>query len=818
MSRFKYQVRQHVTPTVAPLSAAIGLALSATSLQAATITVTTLDDGSVPGQCTLRDALLSANSDVATAGCSAGSGTDGIVFQPGLTGTVTLTGGALLIDSTLSIAGPGPDLLTISGDGSDRLIAVDVAAIADISGIRLENGAINDMFGGAAVRAVASTVSLSNCEIANNASGSTAYGGAITLNSAELTLDQCTLSGNTVVGGMILRGSSNAFGAGVLAVNSLVTITDSTFQDNTADLYGGGLALVNSTASVSGSSFSGNDALIGGAISLGQSSELDMSASFITGNTAYGGGGLAIGSMSSASITTTEIYNNNAIYLAGGALVGVGYAPSKPLPEPSAGDTPFGGPSFDLNGPGLLLLEEAYIAFNSTAGIGGGLTAKYDSGVAISSSDALYNVATAPVTPLSAGQWPQGGMPAPEPRGGGLAALNGAYIEAFDINLSLNYSELGGGGFADNGGRLSLDSSIISDNGATLGGGLLAGAQDPPSTPLEQPQLRGDPYAGGTVEVVDSLIDGNYAQNAGGIAAAYGGSALAKYSTISNNQADIYGGGALTVEGVLILAGSLVQNNESTQGGGVWSRGADSSAIIARSTISGNLAIVAGGLDLRSYDDRVKYSTISDNIAQAAGGVIMQSAPLSDSGIINSTITGNSAEEIGGLYARDVTLDFLTVSHNTSTGVPIPRASVLGRGTLTENPGGALLSGDVDVDNSIFADNTSPGGTLDLAFDTPGTLTIDYSLIETPGAGVGAGTGNLIGLDPQLGILAANGGPTLTRAIGPGSPALDSGDPATSVTNDQRGQPYPRVFNGRADIGAFEFFIDDIFADRFEQL
>ncbi len=817
MSRFKYQVQQHVTPTVAPLSAAIGLALGATSLQAATITVTTLNDGSVPGQCTLRDALLSANGDFATAGCSAGSGSDDIVFQPGLTGTVTLTGGALSIDSTLSITGPGPGQLTISGDGSDRLIAVNPAAMAEISGLRLENGTINDLFGGAALVAVSSTVSLSNCEIANNASGSASYGGAISLNSSELTLDQCTLSGNTVAGGMILRGSSNAFGAGVLAVNSQLTITDSTFQDNAADLYGGGLALVNSSASIASSNFEGNDALIGGAISLGENSVLDMSASFVTGNTAYGGGGLAVGSLSYALVTTTEIYNNNAVYSGGGALVGVGYAPSMPLPEPSAGDAPFGGPSFSLNGPGQLLLEEAYIAFNSTTGSGGGLTAKYDSGVAIYSSGVRYNEAAAPSTPLSAGHWLQGGMPGPEPRGGGLAALNDAYIEAFDINLSVNYSELGGGGFADNGGLLRLDSSIISDNTANLGGGLLAGAQDPPVTPLDQPQLRGGSYAGGTLEVVDSLIDGNEALNAGGIASAYGAAALIKYSTISNNRAEFYGGGALAYESSLILASSLVQNNESTQGGGVWARGADNYTIIAQSTVSGNLAIVAGGLDLQSSSDRVKYSTISDNSAQGAGGVLIRGAPLSDSGIINSTITGNTAEEIGGLYARGVSLDFLTVSHNTSTGAPVPRDSRLGRGSLSENPGGALLSGDGDVDNSIFADNTSPGGMLDLSIDSPGVLTIDYSLIESPGAGVGAGTGNLIGLDPQLGILAANGGATLTRAIGPGSPALDSGDPATTVSNDQRGQPYPRVFNGRADMGAFEFFIDDIFDDRFEQ-
>jgi hypothetical protein len=52
--------------------------------------------------------------------------------------------------------------------------------------------------------------------------------------------------------------------------------------------------------------------------------------------------------------------------------------------------------------------------------------------------------------------------------------------------------------------------------------------------------------------------------------------------------------------------------------------------------------------------------------------------------------------------------------------------------------------------------------------------------------------------DPQLGPLAANGGPTLTRAPAAGSPAIDHGCPAT----DQRGVPRPQ--GPACDIGAVE--------------
>jgi len=79
---------------------------------------------------------------------------------------------------------------------------------------------------------------------------------------------------------------------------------------------------------------------------------------------------------------------------------------------------------------------------------------------------------------------------------------------------------------------------------------------------------------------------------------------------------------------------------------------------------------------------------------------------------------------------------------------------------------------------------------------------------------VGSGTvvhdlgGTLIGVNPLLGALASNGGPTMTHALLPGSPAINAGpNPVPSFTgnaNDQRGAGLARVVNGRVEIGAFE--------------
>jgi hypothetical protein len=75
--------------------------------------------------------------------------------------------------------------------------------------------------------------------------------------------------------------------------------------------------------------------------------------------------------------------------------------------------------------------------------------------------------------------------------------------------------------------------------------------------------------------------------------------------------------------------------------------------------------------------------------------------------------------------------------------------------------------------------------------------------------------GNILNVAPGLGRLQNNGGPTKTRALLAGSPAIDAGNPSGCaglngqfLTTDQRGFARPRDGNGdgtpRCDIGAFE--------------
>src|SRR5207247_6231808 len=67
-------------------------------------------------------------------------------------------------------------------------------------------------------------------------------------------------------------------------------------------------------------------------------------------------------------------------------------------------------------------------------------------------------------------------------------------------------------------------------------------------------------------------------------------------------------------------------------------------------------------------------------------------------------------------------------------------------------------------------------------------------------------TGDQNNIDPMLGPLQNNGGPTFTHALLTGSPAINAGNPAFTPppVYDQRGPGFPRVLNCRIDIGSFE--------------
>jgi hypothetical protein len=117
--------------------------------------------------------------------------------------------------------------------------------------------------------------------------------------------------------------------------------------------------------------------------------------------------------------------------------------------------------------------------------------------------------------------------------------------------------------------------------------------------------------------------------------------------------------------------------------------------------------------------------------------------------------------------------------------------------------------------NTLVAGNRHASGSASGRDDVSGALDpgSDYNLVGdgTGLSGIADGVnGNRVGsaaspVDPRLGPLQDNGGPTQTHALLPGSPALDAGSNAYATEFDQRGVGFPRVANGTIDVGAFEY-------------
>jgi parallel beta-helix repeat protein len=157
---------------------------------------------------------------------------------------------------------------------------------------------------------------------------------------------------------------------------------------------------------------------------------------------------------------------------------------------------------------------------------------------------------------------------------------------------------------------------------------------------------------------------------------------------------------------------------------------------------------------------------------------------------MNSTISGNSASYSGG--GIDIYGEYLvTITNSTFSG------------NSAASGGGIYNAEHLQITNTIL----NAGASGENIFNDGGTVTSHgYNVSSDNGGGYLTGPGDQINTDPMLGPLQNNGGPTLTHALLPGSPAIDAGNPnfTPPPSYDQRGSPFVRVFNKRIDIGSFE--------------
>jgi hypothetical protein len=247
------------------------------------------------------------------------------------------------------------------------------------------------------------------------------------------------------------------------------------------------------------------------------------------------------------------------------------------------------------------------------------------------------------------------------------------------------------------------------------------------------------------------------------------------------------GGGFLNA-GTLSINSAVVSANEARDSGGGVANVAGGTLTITDSTIAANLAPTGAGIYVAGGIATLTRSTVSGNSAAVgAGGISNQDSTLT---VVNSTISGNEAQGHGGgiVNTGQLTIRNSTISDNS--------AGMSGGGVYNTR------SGSVTAQNTIFAENESLG---DGAADFDGTAnSLGDNLIGDSSGSSGWTTSDFVDIDPLLGPLANNGGPTQTHALWPGSPAIDAGNNADPPATDQRGATFARIVNGTIDIGAFE--------------
>lgn len=298
-----------------------------------------------------------------------------------------------------------------------------------------------------------------------------------------------------------------------------------------------------------------------------------------------------------------------------------------------------------------------------------------------------------------------------------------------------------------NEGVLTISNSVVSRNSAI-------GVNHPtiPNLIGTSDNEGGGIWNSGTLTVTDSTVTNNSAEGArslnrgGGIFGTYGASLTVIRSTISSNR---IGG-----------------NEGYNLGGGIYDEG---SLTITSSTLMGNSTSGLGSPDF------------GGGLYKYYGGRIT-----------NSTIAGNSSGGGGGIhYGGGLGLDlrYCTIVGNTSRGYA-----------------GGIQSGAAAYDFGTAAHCIIAGNFASHYPDTSGEVRSNgHNLIGSTEGTSGWVASDLQNVDPLLGPLQDNGGPTFTMAPLPGSPVIDAGDPAiniASLSTDQRG--YVRIKGAAIDLGAVE--------------
>jgi predicted outer membrane repeat protein len=346
--------------------------------------------------------------------------------------------------------------------------------------------------------------------------------------------------------------------------------------------------------------------------------------------------------------------------------------------------------------------------------------------------------------------------------------------------------------------------------------------------------------AGGGLTANSCRFDGNTAAQGGAIRTLAVGDLEITNCNFTNNTGFASGAGSLTQGGAIYNMGTLnvtncrFSGNKSPSGGAIYSEPTADSSTPQTSTVtldsclfdsnSGNIPSQppgdGGAVFVRGTDLSIQRSTFTNNTGSRGGAIYTENGVR----LGRSVLYKNSAIYGGALFLGEGegSLVNCTLSENTAagaggivlskTGIDYPTCTLVNC-TLFHNGeshyGELFVSGTCELLNTILR---PLDGAPSITDGTNGTITsLGHNLAADGGGGFLTASGDLINTKPMLDTngLQDNGGPTLTLALLPGSPAIGHGDDAVlggsyNLTTDQRGAGYPRKSGNHVDIGAFE--------------
>ena len=389
----------------------------------------------------------------------------------------------------------------------------------------------------------------------------------------------------------------------------------------------------------------------------------------------------------------------------------------------------------------------------------------------------------------SSGTAPKGrnggrGSPAQSAFGGAVFNLGDAsFLACQFVTNSATGGTGGDGGDGDDGANRGGDGGGGGNGGGGVGGGI---------------------YNGGSLLLVDSTFSGNVSRGGAGGAGGAGGSGFVNGASASGGIGGVaLGAGVYTVNGgatAQILNCTFFGN--TAQGGDSGDGGVNGSGIGQTGRPGG--AAFGGGIDNAGMITLTNSTFFENNAIGGTGGNGGNGGGRAGNG-------GNGGNAVGGGIYNTGTVAVVncTFSKSAATGGTNGTAGsgiAAGRdGKRGGSQGGNISNvakkkkGSFTLINSIIGTGLSGGGAsgifVDGGFNICADKTIKFSKKSTSKSN----------LNPMLGDLADNGGPTETIALVSTSPAVDQIDPADAPPADQRGVSRPQFVRANlSDIGAFE--------------